>query len=504
MAMLFFSIHPFSTYAQHITLRNASLEGIGGANVAPEGWTIAANTPDIQPGAYNVFRKASSGKTFVALQAGPKFREGIEQRLDAPLVAGRAYAMSFDLGFSRIYGHEHCYANLIIFGGNAPGDTAELLWTSGAFTDTAWNTHSIVFTPSATYTYISVYSNEVEPCPNQKYGIVTYLDNLSMIRQILKTELTALPSCKSAPTGSVAVKVGGGKGPYSYLWTPGYYRTPQVSKLRAGSYEVQITSADGVMAKGKVTVEESDLASTTAVTVSDCFGDNKNSIELNITGGIPPYSFSINGEAKYGHKFNDLTPGNYEFVVTDQQVCADTFNVVIKEPDPVVIKEVKAEPCSCSEAEDGRISWVVEGGTPPYKYQVNNDMWQVENTVSRLKHGTYHYEVEDAHGCREYGTTVVESPWKNCVVVMPSAFSPNGDGNNDLFRPKVYDDIKQYQLKVYNRWGGLVYQTSDPKAGWDGSANGQPQMSQTFIYVCNFRDRKDELQEFRGSVILLR
>lgn len=498
------SIGPLRLSAQHITLQNPSLEGRAGVKVAPDGWLIAANTPDILPGVYGVSRPPSEGKAYVGLQAGPVYREGIEQELNAPLIAGRTYALGFDMAFSPLYNHLHCYGNLVIFAGNAPGDTAEVLWTSGAFTDTAWRRQSVVFTPSQTYTYLSFYAYPADKCEITAHGVVTLLDNLSSVRQILKTQLTSVPSCNNVATGSVAVKVEGGLGPYSYLWTPGNYRTPQVSNLPAGTYEVQITSADGVTAKGSITVEASDLTTTAAVTLSDCFGENKNSIELNITGGLPPYKFSLNGEPARVRKFDNLQPGNYVFIVKDEQVCADTFNVRIKEPDPLSIKEVKVDPCSCSEVSDGSIRWTVEGGTPPYKYRINNDMWQSDNMVRNLKTGPYHYEVEDSHGCGQYGTTTVESPWKNCLVVMPSAFSPNGDGNNDLFRPKVYDAVTQYQLKVFNRWGGLVFQTNDPRAGWDGYSHGQPQMPQAFIYVCSFRDRNDEPKEYRGTIILTR
>ncbi|WP_366885059.1 gliding motility-associated C-terminal domain-containing protein [uncultured Chitinophaga sp.] len=55
---------------------------------------------------------------------------------------------------------------------------------------------------------------------------------------------------------------------------------------------------------------------------------------------------------------------------------------------------------------------------------------------------------------------------------MPNAFSPNGDESNDVFRPKMYDDVHNYQLRIYNRWGSLVFRANDPGNGWNGIFNG--------------------------------
>jgi gliding motility-associated-like protein len=121
-----------------------------------------------------------------------------------------------------------------------------------------------------------------------------------------------------------------------------------------------------------------------------------------------------------------------------------------------------------------------------------------------LKVGYYQYEIADANGCEIIGSATVTSPNQHCGVIMPTAFSPNGDGNNDIFRPKVYDALQHYQLSIYNRWGGLVFQTNDPSIGWDGNYKGMPQDPQAFIYVCTFNNRNNERKEFRGSLVLIR
>jgi gliding motility-associated-like protein len=221
---------------------------------------------------------------------------------------------------------------------------------------------------------------------------------------------------------------------------------------------------------------------------------------VDVTGGVPPYHFYMDEVKGLDNSvFTNVYPGDYTVMVKDEE-CWDSFHVTVKEPAPLQLKQASTVSCSCSETNDGKIVLKVEGGTMPYKYRLYNEAWKEESTLINLKAGYYQYEIKDANGCNLDGNASITSPWQNCLVVIPTAFSPNGDGNNDVFKPKIYDAVKNYQMSVYNRWGGLVFRTSDPNAGWDG-ANNQPQ---AFIYVCTFNDRNNEKKEFTGSLMLLR
>lgn len=67
-------------------------------------------------------------------------------------------------------------------------------------------------------------------------------------------------------------------------------------------------------------------------------------------------------------------------------------------------------------------------------------------------------------------------------IWVPNVFTPNGDGDNDEFRV-VYRSIKEFHCWVYNRWGMLVYQWSDPAKGWDGTIGGRPAAEGAYFYV---------------------
>lgn len=68
------------------------------------------------------------------------------------------------------------------------------------------------------------------------------------------------------------------------------------------------------------------------------------------------------------------------------------------------------------------------------------------------------------------------------MLLVPNVFTPNGDGTNDEFRV-AYRSLKEFHCWVYNRWGMLVYQWSDPAKGWDGTINGQPAAEGAYYYV---------------------
>jgi gliding motility-associated-like protein len=89
-------------------------------------------------------------------------------------------------------------------------------------------------------------------------------------------------------------------------------------------------------------------------------------------------------------------------------------------------------------------------------------------------------------------------------IFVPSGFTPNGDGHNDLLRaiPIGIRDFKYFV--VYNRWGQRVFQTADPAIGWDGTLNGQMQGTGTFVWMAAGVDYKGTLIQRKGTTILIR
>ncbi|MFT6971743.1 MAG: gliding motility-associated-like protein, partial [Roseivirga sp.] len=86
---------------------------------------------------------------------------------------------------------------------------------------------------------------------------------------------------------------------------------------------------------------------------------------------------------------------------------------------------------------------------------------------------------------------------------FPNAFSPNGDGINDLFIVGQ-GSFLQFSMTIFNRWGALIFQTSDPAVGWNGTFNGAPVSSGGYIYQIRFTDINNSNIQQSGNLLLIR
>jgi gliding motility-associated-like protein len=111
----------------------------------------------------------------------------------------------------------------------------------------------------------------------------------------------------------------------------------------------------------------------------------------------------------------------------------------------------------------------------------------------------------DGNGCKNTDTVTVQVTTNGIgLYVMPSAFTPNGDGKNDCFHVSYWGLVKDLEFSIYNRWGNRVFYTKDPSACWDGNWNGIPQAPGVFIYMIK-ASTNCQPQVFRkGTFVLIR
>jgi gliding motility-associated-like protein len=89
-------------------------------------------------------------------------------------------------------------------------------------------------------------------------------------------------------------------------------------------------------------------------------------------------------------------------------------------------------------------------------------------------------------------------------IFVPSAFTPNKDGKNDILRPLAIGMKSLTYFRVYNRWGQMLYSTSEIGKGWDGTFAGKEQGSGTFVYVAEAIDYLDNKVVRKGTAVLIR
>ena len=117
---------------------------------------------------------------------------------------------------------------------------------------------------------------------------------------------------------------------------------------------------------------------------------------------------------------------------------------------------------------------------------------------------TYVVTAQTLAGCTGSDTVTVKIFKTGADIFMPSAFTPNSDGRNDVIRPVMAGIAQLVFFRVYNRWGQLVFNTSQIHKGWDGAIGGNKQSSQTFVYMVQAVDYTGKTIVKRGSFVLVR
>jgi gliding motility-associated-like protein len=194
-------------------------------------------------------------------------------------------------------------------------------------------------------------------------------------------------------------------------------------------------------------------------------------------------------------------------VIISDTVCginADTFPIFIKaiqKPDVAIVTDVeqvyKNQPfyLEYNGSQDDYINWKVGSinahkNTSKIRIQLNDTGEVIVQLV-----------VTNPLGCSD-------SAYKKIEVIgdqlfFPTAFTPNGDGLNDLFLPGGME-TKQYQLKLFNSWGQLIFATNNPLIGWDGTFDGQPAITGVYIYQCDVVTLSGKSYGYNGTVTLIR
>ncbi len=118
-----------------------------------------------------------------------------------------------------------------------------------------------------------------------------------------------------------------------------------------------------------------------------------------------------------------------------------------------------------------------------------------------LRYSIYMY---DTLGCFEETAEIQFLIVIETKAALPQAFTPNGDGNNDIAFVRGWGIKELLEVKIYNRWGQLLFESSDLHHGWDGRYNGKDQPMETYSYTLRYKDKEDKEQFAKGYITLIR
>ena len=197
--------------------------------------------------------------------------------------------------------------------------------------------------------------------------------------------------------------------------------------------------------------------------------------------------------------------GSYTLTSSSQFNCIATgiIDVVIN-PKPPIFISPDTTICTLSPVQ------LFASGGSSYKWNpVTNlsDPLIANPIASPVVNATYTVTVTTVEGCSQIATTKIFIDPANCEgdVFFPTAFTPNKDGINDTFRPSNgYSALVEFELRIYNRWGQLVFISKKPIAGWDGTYKGIPQDSNTFVWYSRYKKKNNESGFKKGTIQLIR
>lgn len=345
-------------------------------------------------------------------------------------------------------------------------------------------------------------------CAGKYYVTIKDASNSSVVDSVTITGPSAItaatastPTSCGLNTGTASVTASGGTGSLSYLWSPSGQTTSSITGLASGTYTVTITDLNNCTTTQTVTVgSSSTLMIATATTSTGCTMNN-GTATATPNNGTPPYTYLWNN-GQTTATATGLAAGTYTVTITDAKSCSQTATVTIT---------VASGPTATASANNynillGQQSQLSASGGGTYSWSPSSGLscTNCANPVATPAATTdYCVLVTDANGCTDSSclTIYVEIPCDDLFI--PTAFSPNNDGHNELVCLRG-TCVQTFYFAIYNRWGEKVFETTDQTLCWDGTYKGKPENTGVFVYTLDALLTNGVKISRKGNISLIR
>ncbi len=282
-----------------------------------------------------------------------------------------------------------------------------------------------------------------------------------------------------------------GSGFLSYKWSDGSAED-SLSIKEAGVYSVATTDKHHCTA--------ADTVEITAVYEPSSFSWLKPSSLCEgsaIILSVPDHTISaLWQDNSAGASYTVTRSGIYWVSIIDENGCGNSDTFVLNRVIPTPRHFLPADTALCS------YETLVLAPNLPFA----NYAWSTGSTDASLtvnKSGLYSLHITDVNGCKGSDTIAISA--KTCLnrIFFPTAFTPNGDGRNDRFRPALDGHLLYFTMSVFNRWGKVIYRTTDWNNGWDGTLQGIRQDAGSYIWEITYRLPGENKKTEKGIVVLV-
>jgi gliding motility-associated-like protein len=311
--------------------------------------------------------------------------------------------------------------------------------------------------------------------------------------------------------GSITVRAKGGIPPYTYYWN-GVQGTNTLSDLeQAGSYALKVTDSNGCEMDTVFVLLDYDTLSLAYQTGSVlCKEVCTGTITVAASGGVAPYNY-LWADGETDPALKNLCTGEYVITINDVNGCTIGDTIELFLDSAYFPQDIKAwsDPTVIYRSQSATLYGGNYGNQFDYTWSPVDYLSATKGTkvITTPKNTIiYTYTVSDTNGCIGWDTvlvTVMDIICDDPYVFVPNAFSPNGDGFNDILyvRGKTLEKI---EFAIYDRWGEKIFETKDKNIGWDGTYRGKECDPGVYVYYLDAMCIGGARYLTKGNVTLIR
>jgi len=310
--------------------------------------------------------------------------------------------------------------------------------------------------------------------------------------------------------GSIDVKAKGGTGSYSYsLNNNPLQASPHLIAYKGGNYLINLYDIKNCRdTLHKSVPEKPDLNFRITKNDETCPNRCDGSISLDIFSGTPPYTINwYNGSND--NTLQNICSGDHKFTVHDGMLCVvdSAIQINFKNPAPLVHAAADKNVITV-----GYSAQLISTQSTNFTYlwtpSTGLNFDNIYNPVaSPIKTTQYKVTVTDQATCTASDSLLIDVMPGDCgepFIFVPNAFTPdNSEGGNNILYVRS-SIVTEMTFTVYNRWGKVVFETSDMAKGWDGSYNGERMPAGVYVYYLQATCKDKQVFTKKGNVTILR
>lgn len=309
-------------------------------------------------------------------------------------------------------------------------------------------------------------------------------------------------SCFGLSDGDIDISPVGGTAPYSYTWYNSTFQLAaqdqDIIDFPADIYQLELRDTFNCLTEVFIELPEPELLTNNFGSVNvTCAGGFDGSIDLEVMGGNPGYTYSWSN----GATTQDLTGvplGTYDVQITDTKNCKDSSTIIIYEPDSIKI-DFETVSVSCQDQFDGEAGAYPYGGTGDFTFLWNTG--DETHKIEILETGYYSVTVMDVVGCTTTDSAFVSINLIDCID-PPNTITPNNDQYNDVWNLVNIELYPEAVIQIYNKWGNIVSEQSGGYTPWNGEVNGLPVPADVYYYIINLNSESQA--PLKGTLTVIR